>query len=215
MGLRLMLYFFSCFCFLFFLRSPQGDCIHFLMIKVIFECTIWAKDLQPKGNRNVPMSFPFAFISGLALRNGKASSIHYCSQVRSQKDDSEMASDTRQSLSRGRAWERQHLASSAENLHSPNEGGTQGSGMGRAGSTVRTWNTQGQTYLVNYSNCEEGALSRQADRIHCRIKGYPSAETPSPAPSLGCSICNKNQNLSASIFLLLQLPKEPCTGSDT
>lgn len=165
-GIKANALFLLLFLFSFFLRSPQGDCIYFLMIKVIFECTIWAKDLQPKGNRNVPMSFPFAFISGRALRNEKASSIHCCSQVRAQKDDSEVASDTRQNLSPGRAWERQQLASSAENLHSPNKGGTQGSGMGRAGSTVRPWNTQGQTCLVNYSDCKEGALSRQADRMN-------------------------------------------------
>ena len=58
-------------------------------------------------------------------------------------------------------------------------------------------------------------LSKPADRAHYRIEEYPSIETPNPAPSLGRSTCNRNQKLSASRLLLLQLPAEPCIGPGT
>ena len=65
-----------------------------------------------------PRLFSFVFISGHALRNEKARAIPHCPKVRSQRDDSEMASDTRQ-----RARARKELASSAENVPSLKEWG--------------------------------------------------------------------------------------------
>lgn len=46
--------------------------------------------------------------------------------------------------------------------------------------------TRPDLLLINCVNCKEGALSKQADPKHCRIKEYPSPETPSwlPPPSI-------------------------------
>lgn len=76
---------------------------------------------KSKGNGNAPMSFPFAFISGCALKHEKAPTIHHCPKVRLHRDDLEVASDTRQLLSQERTGE-QAAASQLRRESSLSEG---------------------------------------------------------------------------------------------
>lgn len=91
---------------------------------------------SPKETGMHPRPFSFAFISGRALRNEKAPAIHHCPKVRSQRDDSEVASDTRQRLSQERTgeWQQPAKESSLPKGMGTGEGGWQGGGAGRADS---------------------------------------------------------------------------------